>query len=46
MSSAKTPRSEFRSSRGKPKGDKRDRTRAALLEAASEPAGVVYIADP
>jgi AcrR family transcriptional regulator len=31
MASAKTP-----TSRGKPKGDKRDRTRAALLEAARE----------
>ena len=34
MSSVKIPRSETSSARHKPKGDKRDRTRAALLEAA------------
>jgi AcrR family transcriptional regulator len=34
MASAETPRAETRSPRGKPKGDKRERTRAALLEAA------------
>src|SRR4029450_7606988 len=34
MASAETSRAETLSLRGKPKGDKRDRTRAALLEAA------------
>lgn len=34
MARAETPPAETVSSRGKPKGDKRDRTRAALLEAA------------
>jgi AcrR family transcriptional regulator len=34
MARAKTPQGEAPSPRGKPKGDKRDRTRAALLEAA------------
>jgi AcrR family transcriptional regulator len=34
MASAKTGGSDTRSPRGKPKGDKRERTRAALLEAA------------
>ena len=34
MSSVKHPRSEPSSARRKPKGDKRERTRAALLEAA------------
>src|SRR5512143_531269 len=34
MASVKTSRAETSSPRGKPKGDKRDRTRAALLEAA------------
>ena len=34
MSSMEIPRSEPSSARHKPKGDKRDRTRAALLEAA------------
>src|SRR6187200_114356 len=34
MASAETPAPETLSARGKPKGDKRDRTRAALLEAA------------
>jgi AcrR family transcriptional regulator len=34
MASAKTAKAEASSRRGKPKGDKRERTRAALLEAA------------
>jgi AcrR family transcriptional regulator len=34
MASSKMPRSETLSARHKPKGDKRDRTRAALLEGA------------
>src|SRR5262245_29886898 len=34
MASAKTPRPEPQSPKGKPKGDKRERTRTALLEAA------------
>jgi AcrR family transcriptional regulator len=34
MASAEEPRGSTQSARGKPKGDKRDRTRAALLEAA------------
>ena len=34
MASVETGLSETRSSRGKPKGDKRERTRTALLEAA------------
>jgi AcrR family transcriptional regulator len=34
MASAETPRAETLSPRGKPKGDKRERTRAALFEAA------------
>src|SRR3954453_12773345 len=34
MASTETPRKEIPSPRGKPKGDKRERTRTALLEAA------------
>src|SRR3954462_14760246 len=34
MASTETPRKEIPSPRGKPKGDKRERTRATLLEAA------------
>src|SRR6476619_7815351 len=34
MASADGPMASAQSARGKPKGDKRDRTRAALLEAA------------